>query len=124
MLTDLQKRIVAFLFGCIVVRSLFVVAARKANKEQLKLMGYLALLPAIGFFYIFLTGSRKTGRETFGGKLWWNDLRPIHGLLYALFAYLAINGVKKDAWKVLLVDVILGLVSFLIYHGKQGNFNF
>ncbi len=78
-------------------------------------MGYLALLPAIGFFYLFLSGSRKRGAEVFGDKIWWNDLRPIHGLLYLLFSYNAIIG-NKNAWIYLLIDVVLGLTSFLVYH--------
>ena len=78
-------------------------------------MGYLALLPAIGFFYLFLTGSRKTGAEVFGDKIWWNNLRPVHGLMYFLFAYNAITG-NSFAWVYLLVDVIIGLVSFLVFH--------
>ena len=84
-------------------------------------MGYLALLPAIGFFYLFLTGTRKTGAEVFGDKIWWNDLRPVHGLLYSLFAYNAILG-NSSAWIYLLVDVIIGLVSFLVFHFINNDF--
>jgi len=84
-------------------------------------MGYLSTLPAIGFFYLFLTGSRKTGAEVFGDKIWWNNLRPIHGVLYLLFAYNAING-NMDAWIYLLVDVIIGLASFLLFHYYNNNF--
>ena len=78
-------------------------------------MGYIALIPAIGFAYIFITGSRKTGAEVFGDKIWWNNLRPVHSLLYFIFAYLAINASTK-AYIPLLIDVIIGLVSFLVYH--------
>jgi hypothetical protein len=85
-------------------------------------MGYLALLPAIGFIYLFLTGSRKTGAEVFGDKIWWNDLRPVHGLLYLLFAYNAINK-NNGAWIYLLVDVIIGLTSFLWFHYYNGDFS-
>jgi hypothetical protein len=85
-------------------------------------MGYIAILPAIGFFYLFLSGSRKTGEEVFGNKIWWNNLRPLHGLLYFLFAYNAING-NKYAWKFLLIDVIIGLISFLSYHYFNGDFS-
>jgi hypothetical protein len=78
-------------------------------------MGYLLLLPAVGFMYIYLTDSRKTGPEVFGEKIWWNDLRPVHALLYALFSYNAING-NRNAYLFLLVDVLFGLSAFLVHH--------
>ena len=114
-MNTIQKRFLLFLFGCIGTRSLFVYLAKNASKTYLRYMGYLAILLAIGFFYLFLTGSRKTGPEVFGDKIWWNNLRPIHGLMYALFAYHAING-NDYAWVYLLIDVIIGLASFLIFH--------
>jgi hypothetical protein len=121
-MNNLQKRMLMFLIGCIGVRSLFVVIAKYINKNYLKYLGYLALLPAIGFIYIYLTGSRKTGPETMGEKIWWNDLRPFHSILYFLFAYNAIRG-NKQAWIYLLVDVLFGLLSFLIHHYVNGDFS-
>ena len=119
----MQERIAIFLFGCIGIRSLFVVIAKYININYLKYLGYLALLPAIGFIYIYLTGSRKTGPETFGEKIWWNDLRPIHSILYFLFAYNAIIG-NAQSWIYLLVDVVFGLLSFLIHHYVNGDLHF
>ena len=110
-----------FLIGCIGTRSLFVIIAKYIDTEYLKYLGYLALLPAIGFIYIYLSGSRKTGAEVFGEKIWWNYLIPIHSLLYFLFAYNAIMG-NKQSWIYLLVDVLFGLVSFSIHHYVNGNF--
>lgn len=40
---------------------------------------------------------------------------PIHALLYLLFSYNAIQG-NKNAWIYLLIDVLFGLTSFLLYH--------
>jgi len=120
-MNDLKKRMLMFLIGCIGVRSLFVIIAKYINTNYLKYLGYLALLPAMGFIYIFLTGSRKTGAEVFGDKIWWNNLRPIHAILYLLFAYNAIIG-NKQAWMYLLADVLIGLISFLIYHYVKGDF--
>jgi len=120
-MNNLQKRFVMFLVGCIGVRSLFVIIAKYINTKYLKYLGYLALLPAFGFIYIYLTGSRKTGAETFGEKIWWNNLRPIHSILYFLFAYNAITG-NKQSWIYLLVDVLIGLISFLIHHYVNGDF--
>ena len=112
---DLQKRILLFLVGCIGTRLLLVYISKNIDKQYLPYLGYLAMIPAIGFTYIFLTGSRKTGAEVFGDKIWWNNLRPIHALLYAIFAYNAINK-NIESWKILLLDVSIGLTSFLAYH--------
>ena len=117
-----QKRFLLFLIGCLGTRTLFVYLAKNANRIYLEYMGYLSILPAVGFFYLFLTDSRKTGPEVFGNKIWWNNLRPIHGLMYFLFAYNAING-DAFAWIYLLIDVIIGLVSFLLFHYYNDDFS-
>ena len=119
-MNQLQQRFLMFLVGCIGTRSLFVILAKYINTNYLKYLGYLALLPAIGFMYIYLTGSRKTGMEVFGEKIWWNDLRPVHSILYFLFAYNAIIG-NNQAWIYLLVDVMIGLISFLVHHSMNGD---
>ncbi len=105
-----------FLIGCIGTRSLFVYLAKNASKQILQYMGYIALVISIGFFTIYFTGSRKTGLGAFGEKIWWTNLRPIHGSLYLLFAYNAIKGNSSIAWIFLLIDVIIALVSFLNQH--------
>jgi len=119
-MNHLQQRFLMFLFGCVGIRSLFVIIARYINTKYLKYFGYLALVPAIGFIYIYLTGTRKTGAEVFGEKIWWNNLRPIHSILYFLFAYNAIIG-NKQSWIYLLIDVLIGLISFLIHHYMNGD---
>jgi hypothetical protein len=118
-MNDMKKRFLLFIFGCIFVRALFVYFAKK-YVTYLPMMGSLAIIPMIGFFYIFFTDSRKTGGEVFGDKIWWNYLRPIHGTLYGIFAHMAIKN-DPNAWVVLLLDVIIGLSSFLIFHGGNGN---
>ena len=112
---NIQKRFILFLFGCIPVRLSIVYLAKNIYLQYLPILGYIALIPAIVFAYIFLSGSRKTGPETFGAKIWWNNLRPLHSLLYFLFAFNAITKNNK-AWLYLLYDVIIGLSSFLIFH--------
>jgi hypothetical protein len=121
-MNDLQKRFLIFLIGCIGMRTLFVIIAKNSSEKYLKYIGYLALLPAIGFTYIYISGSRKTGAEVFGGKIWWNNLRPLHAFLYFLFAYNAING-NKNAWMFLLIDVVVGLISFSTFHYYNGDFS-
>lgn len=119
-MNQLQQRFLLFLIGCIGVRVLLVIVAKYVDTKYLQYLGYLALLPAIGFMYIYLTGSRKTGAEVFGETIWWNNLRPIHSILYFLFAYNAILG-NKQSWIYLLVDVVLGFISFFVHHSANGN---
>ena len=114
-MNNIEKRFMLFLIACIGSRLLLVYIAKTINIKLLKYMGYLLLIPSLGFFYIYLTGIRQTGVEVFGDKIWWNNLRPIHGLLYLLFSYNAING-NRSAWIYLLMDVALGLTSFLFHH--------
>ena len=121
-MNNIQKRFLLFLIGCIGTRSVFVLIAKNIGTQYLPYLGYLALLPAIGFIYIYFTGSRQTGAEVFGDKIWWNNLRPLHSLLYFLFAYNAIIG-NKQAWIYLLVDVLIGLISFLVFHFRNGDFS-
>ena len=121
-MNTIQKRFLAFLLLCIPVRISFVFIANIIDKKYLPYLGYLTILPALGFAYIFIFGKRKTGGETFGQKIWWNNLRPIHSILYFIFAYLAINK-NRSAYLALILDVLIGLVSFLCYHYNAGSFN-
>lgn len=114
-LSSLQKRIILFLTGCLGSRLALVYLAKTASQNVLEIMGALALLPAAGFFYLYLTGSRKTGAEVFGDRIWWNGLRPFHGTMYAIFAILALFKFPH-AWIVLLVDVLVGTAAFANHH--------
>jgi hypothetical protein len=103
-----------FLFGCIGTRLLFTYLAM-TYLAYLPYMGYVAALISAGFLYIYFTGSRKTGIETGGKPIWWNNLRPLHALFYGLFAYGAINRIS-ESWKLLFVDTMIGLFAFLRKH--------
>lgn len=120
-MNNIQKRFLLFLIGCVGTRSLFAYMAKTVKLEYLPYMGYLALVPGLGFIYIYLTGSRQTGAEVMGDKIWWNILRPFHALMYFTFAYYAIQK-QRSAWIFLLIDVVVGLISFLTFHWSQGNF--
>lgn len=117
----MQKRFLLFLGACIPSRLFIVWLAKKTPLNYLPYLGYLALLPAIGFLYLFFTGKRTSGLETQGAPIWWSRFRIIHGLLYLLFAYYAINQ-NKNAYQILLADVCLGLFLFLGHHYSAGNF--
>jgi hypothetical protein len=117
-MNDMTKRNILFLIGCMGVRSTIAYTAKRVGEKPelrekwLKTMGYIALIPAIGFMYIYLTDSRKTGPEVFGGEIWWNDLRPVHGCLWLAFAIYAIK-LNANAWLFLAGDTLVGLLAFL-----------
>lgn len=120
-MNNTQKRFIGFGI-CIIVRSLFVLLAKSIDNKYLSYLGFLSLLPALGFTIIYLGKLRVKGPETFGENIWWNDLRPLHAILYFTFAYFAINK-NKDSYKILLLDVILGLIAFLNYHYINNSFS-
>ena len=107
---SLNRRWLLFLFGCILTRLLFVYVARFSSPILLKLMGYIALLPAFGFLYLWLFNKRQFGFEA-AGEVWWKNFRIVHAILYFIFAYMAITS-NKNAWIVLAVDVLFGLGLF------------
>jgi hypothetical protein len=115
--TTLQKRILLFLIGCIGIRLIFVIIAKKLSKN-LQLAALPALLVAIGFMYIWLFDARKSGPEVFGDRIWWNSLRPFHASMYAIFAIMAYTN-NEWAWVPLLIDVIIGLSAFSWFHKKN-----
>ncbi len=116
MITALQKRFLLFLFGCIPTRLLFTYIAKTGSTYVKKLSGLIAFIIATGFMYIYLTGSRKSGIETGGAPIWWNNMRPLHSLLYYTFAFMIYFKYYSDAWKVLFLDTMIGLFSFLYFH--------
>lgn len=117
----MQARFLLFLIGCIGTRAAFAALAAYIPLPYLPYLGYVAAIMGIGFLYIFITGSRPTGPEVFGEKIWWNFLRPVHAALYLGFAYNAINK-NTNAWMWLGTDVLLGLSAFLIKHWSAGDF--
>ena len=104
------KSKILFVF-CIITRVLMAYVA-KNNLDYLPLMGKIAFLIATGFSLIYILGLRKTGGETFGELIWWNDLRPMHAALYYSFAISALLR-KEYSWMFLAADVTLGTAAFV-----------
>ncbi len=121
-MNNIQKRFLLFLCGCVVIRLIFVIIAKNSSPDLLQKLGYLSLIPIIGWLYIIFIGKRDTGSEVFGDKIWWKDIRYIHASFYAMFAYLAINK-NPNAWVPLATDVTFGLLAFLFYHANAGSFD-
>jgi hypothetical protein len=94
-------------------RILLTLLAKVATPGVLRLMGLIALIPAIGFTVIYAMDLRKTGPEVFGDCIWWNDLRPVHAALWGAFAVLALARIPA-AWILLALDTALGFLAFAL----------
>lgn len=111
-MNDLQKRTLLFLGLCIPSRFLIAFLLSKLSKNRLFYFGLLLLIPVVGWTYIYLTSSRKTGGETFGAPIWWDHIRPIHAGFYFMAALLALRG-SNNAYLPIVIDTSLGLLAFL-----------
>ena len=110
-----QTRTLAFLLGCMGIRSLFVLGAMKVPTKVVQWSALPALLLALGWILMYRNKWRQQGVEA-GGPIWWTELRPVHASLYAAFATLAVT--RTDlAYIPLLIDVVIGFVAFLTHHG-------
>tara|TARA_B100000902_G_C27215389_1_gene866665 strand:+ start:474 stop:821 length:348 start_codon:yes stop_codon:yes gene_type:complete len=110
-----SKRMILFLLGCMGARFGLTYLVKNHDKKYKSALLAVLLIPAIGFSYIYMNGLRKTGAEVFGDKIWWNDIRPFHSLMYFLTAYLVYIDNKK-AYYPLALDTIVGLRAFIKYH--------
>lgn len=116
----LKYRFLLFLFGCIGSRLALTALSAHVSGKVLSILGWIALVPVIGWIYIIFVGKRDTGAEVFGDKIWWKNLRPIHAALWLAFAVMAIQQ-TSNAWIVLLIDTLFGLTAFTTFHWSQGN---
>jgi hypothetical protein len=122
-MNNTQKRFLLFLGGCIPTRLFFAMMAKYGNVTIKKILGIIAFMIATGFLFIYFGKLRETGLETGGEKIWWNHLRPIHAVLYYFFFYNVFFADINNAWKILIFDILIGLLSFLHFHITHNSFS-
>jgi hypothetical protein len=112
-MADKITRILLFLFGCMTVRIGLVLLAKYLPTNYLKYMRIITLIIGLGFTYIYLFGHFKSNPKIggFGGPVWWNELRIIHGLLYILFTISSLF--YNNSWIILAIDTLIGFISFI-----------
>lgn len=121
-------------FACIFVRTClaavaFYIANVAQNARLLRLMAILLLIPAIVMFGLWAFGARQNALESLerGGRTWWNDMRPVHALLYFGFSALVLSSPshhhltspQEHAYALLLADAGIGAGAFLASRQHQ-----
>jgi hypothetical protein len=112
------KRILVFLLGCIGTRLALTILAKYIAIDYLPYFTFFTIPVAISFMYLYIFGNDTVNSqlEWLGDKkIWWNELRPIHSISFMIFSIMAVNK-SPDAWIILLLDTIFGLISWLIHH--------
>ena len=112
---SIRNRIMLFLIACIGARLLFSYIASFVEGVWAQLFALVLGAIGIGFLVIYFGGLRKTGAEA-GGTIWWNHMRPFHGIMYTLAAILVWFGWNMIASNLIFIDTIAGLIVFLYHH--------
>ena len=107
-------RACVFLFFCLGSRTLLAYIAYKYIKYTI--IKYLLILftvtASIIWLYYYFIKDKTFSRLS--GKVWWNNMRIIHSILYLTFAGLVITN-KKWAWKLLALDVLIGFIGWILH---------
>lgn len=127
-MNSIQLRFIYFLLGCIPSRLLLVWLAKNNSNSDTErlLLASFTLIVGSAFLFLFVTGFRSTGPEVFGAEIWWKPIRIVHAFLYMTYAYslLSDNSLvsSNNSWIILLLDVVIAVISFLVYHYRSSNF--
>ena len=112
------KKFIIFILGCIGCRLTLSMIAKYIMIDYLPLLAIFTIPISISFMYLYIFGNDTADRqlEWLGDKkIWWNQLRPIHSITFMIFSIMAINK-SQNAWLMLLLDTIFGLISWLNHH--------
>jgi len=113
---NVSARASLFLIGCIGLRlslAFFVYKLAQTSSKDFyrKLFAVVTILIGLSFVILYVGNLRQHALEA-GGITWWNNLRPVHGILW-LFAGAALLCPRKNiqnlAWIILVLDAMIGL---------------
>ena len=68
------SRIFTFITFCLTARISLALLAKYLSPTSLQYMGYITLIPAFGFLYLYFSNSRLNAGEG-GGKTWWHNFK-------------------------------------------------
>ena len=105
-----------FWSACVPTRIAIALLAPCVSK---KIAVVLSLIVGLSFLYLYLVPTKMADQQLkWAGEdnIWWNHLRPVHGILWILYALNRQQG-DKQASRFLWYDVIVGSISELSHRG-------
>lgn len=120
-LSVVQKRFLLFKL-CTIVRGLLVYFSNKDIKYRKIIAGFL-VFAVLGTLHIIITGGKRE-KGIAGQEIWWGYLRPVHVILWTTFIIMTFTPkYTKHATTVLLLDLVIGVIAWIIQQQKLGNFS-
>ena len=101
-----------FILGCIPTRLVLSIILLKIDPNYLPYLSILLFCIGIGFLYLYVSNSRLDAPEA-NGTTWWNNFRPIHGMMYIISAIYAFKKQNIMASLILFIDTIIGTMLFI-----------
>lgn len=108
-MTSENRRIYIYIFGCLLIRLLFIIIVKFVNIKYLPFFGIITLILSILFIRSFIK-NKKVG--FFGGKVWWNNLRLFHSIMYLIFSICSFYKIPSS-YIILIFDLLIGLLFFI-----------
>ena len=110
------NRELTFLGLCIPSRLLLGYLSKVSIETERNWLKYLLIVLflsfSIGFLTIYMNDWRKTGLETNGEPIWWNFMRPLHGIMYGIAGVMLIlNNIVSTNFKVLLIILTVAIIK-------------
>ena len=111
-----KEKISLYSLLCIPIRSTPIIALYRTKKFNSKIAIFYLLL---GLSFLYRSTTYTTSQiGLFGGKVWWQNLRIIHGLSYVI-VYQLIKKKKINVTKnLLLLDLSIGILKFVKVYYK------
>ncbi|MBI96702.1 hypothetical protein CL656_06125 [bacterium] len=106
-----MKNISLLFLLCILIRLLLIYLSLLSYETKYNILfSILYLFFGLGELYQYISKHRKIGG--FGQKIWWDYLRPIHGIIFLISSFLIYN--KNNSVKYLLIfDTLIGIIGHI-----------
>jgi hypothetical protein len=103
----MNRKTIYFFLGCVSGRGIIIYIAKTTWTEDLYFIGIFHILVATKFIYsdfLELTEYKPV------------FLKPIHALIYLAVAFFALRGYNDYVWKILVADLMFGIVMYTAYN--------
>lgn len=105
-----------FLFTCVCIpmRLLFAYFVKQTPQKYINYLGILLAVFGFSFLFSYFNFNPRSDIGAFGGKIWWNNMRAVHGSLFLIYALIALH-YKKNKWIILVIDPFIGLFAYWLH---------